>query len=185
MSRLYIRTLFYIFVFVRLILIDDFMNKKLSTIIFLLSAVFILFAQESQKSTQIYQTDGIYYRDRNQTELYTGDYREYYDNKTLKLEMQIKNGLTDGPYIVYFDNRKPQEVRSYKDGKLHGIWRSYDISGQLISEAEYLNGNKHGTWRIWDELGTQRYEMNYKNGDKKGIWRMWDENGTLVDEKEY
>ena len=129
----------------RLILTDDLMNKKLSTIVFLLSVVVILFAQEPQRVSQIYQTDGIYYRDRNQTELFTGDYREYYDNNTLKLEMQIKNGLIEGPYIVYYENRKPQEVRSYKDGKLHGIWRSYDVSGQLISEAEYRNGKKQAS----------------------------------------
>ena len=167
------------------------MNRKvylfvaLSFIILNLPAQRLYSDQKPKDSSKIYQIEGIYYRDRAQTELYTGDYREYYENNTLRLEMQIKNGLPEGPYIVYFENRKPQEIRSYKDGKLHGLWRSYDKSGQLISEAEYRNGNKHGTWRIWDELGTQRYEMNYFNGNKTGIWRMWDEVGALLDEKRY
>ncbi len=142
-------------------------------------------SQNVKELPQIYQTDGIYYRDRAQTELYTGDYRELHDNGTIRLEMQIKNGVPEGAYMVYFENRKPKEVRSYKEGKLHGLWRTYDISGQLISEAEYKMGRKHGTWRIWDELGAQRYEMNYYEGNKTGIWRMWDEKGNMVDEKRY
>lgn len=138
-----------------------------------------------QENPQLFQSEGIYYRDRAQTQLYTGDYREYYDNNTLKLEMQIRNGQPEGTYIVYFENRKPKEIRSYKEGKLHGLWRSYDISGQLLSEAEYRNGAKHGTWRIWDELGNLRYEMNYLDGNKTGTWRMWNDEGELVDEKQY
>lgn len=138
-----------------------------------------------RENPQLFQSGGIYYRDRAQTQLYTGDYREYYDNNTLKLEMQIRNGQPEGTYIVYFENRKPKEIRSYREGKLHGLWRSYDLSGQLLSEAEYRNGAKHGTWRIWDELGNLRYEMNYYDGNKTGLWRMWDDEGVLVDEKRY
>ena len=48
-------------------------------------------SQNVKELPQIYQTDGIYYRDRAQTELYTGDYRELHDNGTIRLEMQIKN----------------------------------------------------------------------------------------------
>ena len=141
--------------------------------------------QPPQENLQIFQSGGIYYRDKAQKILYTGEYREYYDNGTLKLEMQIANGVPEGTYVIYFENRKPHEIRSYKGGKLHGLWRTYDISGQLISEAEYKTGEKHGTWRIWDELGVQRYEMSYYNGKKTGIWRMWNEKGELMDEKRY
>ncbi|HHU27459.1 MAG TPA: toxin-antitoxin system YwqK family antitoxin [Bacteroidales bacterium] len=138
-----------------------------------------------KETPQLFQSGRLYYIDRAQTRLYTGDYREYHDNGTLKLEMQLRNGQPEGTYIVYYENRKPKEVRSYKEGKLHGLWRSYDPSGQLISEAEYRNGLKHGTWRIWDELGNLRYEMNYRDGKKVGNWRMWNERGELVDEKQF
>lgn len=165
------------------------MNRCIPVFLALFTALMgSLHAQDLQKATSepvIYFSGGFYFKDKAQTQFYTGDYREYYNNGTLKLEMQIRDGVPEGPYIVYFENRKPREVCSYKDGKLHGLWRSYDISGQLISEAEYKNGQKHGTWRIWDELGTQRYEMNYYEGKKTGIWRMWNEKGELVDEKRY
>ena len=142
-------------------------------------------AQDMPKEPRVFENQGIYYRDRAQTQLYTGDLREHYDNGTLKREIQIKDGVPEGAYVIYFENRKPKEVRSYKQGNLHGLWRKYDISGQLISEAEYKDSKKHGTWRIWDELGVQRYEMNYYEGNKTGLWRMWDEKGNLLDEKKY
>ncbi|MDR2938340.1 MAG: toxin-antitoxin system YwqK family antitoxin [Prevotellaceae bacterium] len=140
---------------------------------------------QQQESTPIYQSGSMYYRDKKQTTPYTGDYREYYPNGTLKLEIQIGNGLPEGAYVVYFEDRKPKEVRSYKKGKLHGLWRTYDASGVLISEAEYSNGEKNGTWRIWDKAGKQRYEMSYLNGKRTGTWRMWDEKGKLTEERKY
>ena len=130
----------------------------------LIAWVCSLQAQDSNVSTHnpiIYSSGGFYYKDKAQTEFYTGDYREYYENGTLKLEIQIKDGVPEGAYVVYFENRKPKEIRSYKEGKLHGLWRSYDISGQLISEAEYKNDRKHGTWRIWDEKGVLVDEKRY------------------------
>jgi antitoxin component YwqK of YwqJK toxin-antitoxin module len=96
------------------------MKHKITLLSMLLLVVCTIQAQTSKKTPQLYQNEGIYYRDRAQNELYTGDYREYYDNNTLKLEMQIKNGLPEGTYIIYFENRKPQEIRSYREGKLHG-----------------------------------------------------------------
>jgi len=141
--------------------------------------------QPANENPQIYQSGGIYYRDKAQTVLYTGDYREYYGNGALKLEMQIGNGVPEGAYVIYFEDHKPKEVRSYKKGKLHGLWRTYDVSGLLISEAEYKDGEKHGTWRIWDKSGTLRYEMGYTDGKRTGTWRMWDEKGKLTEERQY
>ncbi len=156
--------------------------KKITIYICICLMAISTFAQENP---QIFQNAGIYYRDKALTMPYTGDFREYYDNGTIKLEMQIAGGVPEGTYVVYFENRKPQEIRSYKSGKLHGLWRTYDTAGQLNSEAEYKNGEKHGTWRIWDELGTLRYEMIYTNGIKTGVWRIWDETGKLIDERKY
>ncbi len=156
--------------------------KKLT---FYFIALFLAVAALAQESPQIFQSGGIYYRDKAQTIPYTGDYREFYGNGTLRLEMKIAGGVPEGTYVVYFENRKPQEIRSYRAGKAHGLWRTYDAAGQLISEAEYRDGEKHGTWRIWDELGTQRYEMNYFNGKKTGIWRMWNEAGEQTNERRY
>lgn len=163
------------------------MKINIISLMLIVCSVYVANAQEQEQSEpqKIFLSEGYYFADKEQTRFFTGDYREYYSNGTIKLEIQIKDGLPQGTYVIYFENRKPKEIRSYDNGKLHGLWRTYDISGQLISEAEYKNDKKHGTWRIWDELGTQRYEMNYYEGKKTGIWRMWDEKGELVDEKRF
>ncbi|MBP6230580.1 MAG: toxin-antitoxin system YwqK family antitoxin [Paludibacteraceae bacterium] len=139
---------------------------------------------QTKKST-IIVSEGIYFTDTSQKKLFSGDYREYYTNMALKLEMRITNGAPDGAYVVYFANGKPQEVRSYSKGKLHGTWRTYNESALLIAEAQYLNNQKNGKWKIWDDNGTLRYEMNYTNGKKTGIWYMWDEKGKLISKKDY
>lgn len=98
--------------------------KNVFLLILALFFGFELYAQTPAEHPKVYTNNGYYYRDRAQTLLYNGDYREYYENGTLKLELQIKDGLPSGAYVVSFENRKPKEVRSYKDGRLHGIWRT-------------------------------------------------------------
>jgi antitoxin component YwqK of YwqJK toxin-antitoxin module len=131
------------------------------------------------------QSDGLFFTDVTQTKLYTGGYREFYENGALKLEMTIINGKPEGPYVVYYSNGKPREVRSYLNGQFHGVWRTYNASGNLVSQAEYLNDKKHGRWMVWDDNGILRYDMEYTKGKKTGTWSVWDEKGHLISEKTY
>jgi len=130
-------------------------------------------------------SEGLYFTDDNQTELYTGYLREYYETGDLKQEMYLFNGRPEGTYVVYFPNARIKEVRSYKKGVFHGIWRTYNENGMLIAQAEYLDGLKDGVWMIWDDNGVRRYEMHYDKGKKAGTWYMWDEKGVLISEKQY
>ncbi|MGI6136028.1 MAG: hypothetical protein ACOYD8_10265 [Petrimonas mucosa] len=55
--------------------------------------IVVLPAQKPQDTPQLYQSGGVYYRDRAQTELYTGDYREYYDNQYQPTKIKINRLL--------------------------------------------------------------------------------------------
>lgn len=143
-----------------------------------------IYAQKSDPSG-IIQNDGLFYTDLSQTKLYTGEYKEYYADGALRLQMYIKDGKPEGDYIIYYSNGKPNEIRSYHDGKFNGTWRTYNEAGILISEAVYSNDKKHGTWHVWDDNGIMRYEMHYNMGQKTGKWYMWDEKGKLISEKDY
>ncbi|MCE1154686.1 MAG: toxin-antitoxin system YwqK family antitoxin, partial [Bacteroidales bacterium] len=103
------------------------------------------------------QSDGLFFTDVTQTRLYTGEYREYFDDGSLKVEMNIKDGKPEGAYIVYFSNGKPNEVRAYRNGEFHGTWRTYNEAGLLIAD----NGKKSGTWYMWDEKGKLISEKKY------------------------
>ena len=110
------------------------MHKIINILIFGLVFLCNSNAQKSEPSS-IVQSDGLFFTDISQTKLYTGDYREFYDNGTMRLEMYIKDGKPEGDYVVYFPNGKPNEIRSYRDGKFHGTWRTYNEAGVLIPEA--------------------------------------------------
>lgn len=163
-------------------------NKKNRTnmhkLIYLVAALTVFTTLIAQKN-KIVHSEGLFFTDGSQTKLYTGEYKEYFDNGSIKLEINIKDGKPQGAYIVYFMNGKPNEVRSYRNGEFHGLWRTYNEAGQLIAEAEYRNNKKHGKWFVWDDTGIMRYEMHYDNGVKTGTWFMWDEKGKLISEKKF
>ncbi|MCD7924052.1 MAG: hypothetical protein LUI85_04880 [Bacteroides sp.] len=70
-------------------------------ILLLLFAFFALFAY-AQQNTKVFYIDGLYYADKQQKEIYTGDYREDYPDGTLKTEIFIQKGKPEGTYAIYF-----------------------------------------------------------------------------------
>lgn len=161
--------------------------RKIKLLFFLLLTFQILFSETPKaiSSEKIVQSEGLFFTDATQTKLYSGEFKEYFANGALKVEINILNGKPEGAYLVYFANGKPNEVRAYRNGEFHGVWRTYNEAGMLIAEAEYRNNKKNGTWHVWDDSGIMRYEMQYSNGKKSGKWYMWDEKGKLISEKEY
>ena len=105
----------------------------------------------------VVKIDEVYFTDATQTQLYTGNYQEYYDNGALKLEICIKNGLPHGTCIMYFDNNQPKEIRSYKNGELR-FMACVQQQGALISKPNTRTTKK----RIVADLGwkTARYVMS-------------------------
>ena len=146
------------------------MNMKKLILAMLMILVAFSTTNAQKQTSNIVISNGLYFSDASQTTLYTGEYKEFFDNNALKVEMNIKDGKPEGAYIVYFANGKPNEVRAYRNGEFHGVWRTYNESGMLISEAEYRKDKKNGTWHVWDESGIMRYEMQYADGKKSGTW---------------
>ena len=86
-------------------------------IILLTGIFFMMWVALVAQNQAIVQSEGLFFTDASQTKLYTGEYKEFYDNGALKVEMNIKEGKPEGPYIIYFANGKPQEVRAYRNGE--------------------------------------------------------------------
>ncbi len=127
--------------------------------------------------------DGKYYADNNS--LYSGSYTENFSDGTIRMKMELKNGVADGNTYIYSEGGNLLETRSYSEGKFNGTWLTYSDSGIKVAEAHYLNNKKDGIWLIWDNSGKLRYQMEYKAGEKTGLWKEWDENGSLIREKNY
>lgn len=170
---------------IELLIINPLKSFIMLKTIFITALLFLVLGLFAQSDINIIQSNGLFFTDKTQTKLYNGEYKEYFDNKSLKLEMFIKDGKPEGAYIIYFSNGRPNEVRAYRNGEFHGVWRTYNEAGTLIAEASYSGNKKHGKWFVWDDSGIMRYEMNYNNGRKSGTWYMWDEKGKLISEKTY
>ncbi len=127
--------------------------------------------------------DGLYY-DKDQN-LFTGVYKEFYDNGQVKQDMTLLNGRADGEVSLWYRSGACRETRIFKAGKRDGLWVSFSESGGKTGEASYKDDLKDGPWRIWDDNGILRYEMFYRKGQKSGLWIMYDANGIKTDEKQY
>ena len=127
--------------------------------------------------------DGLYYGKDHK--LFSGDYREYWDNGQLKQQMLVTDGKMDGQVTLWYRTGTIREIRMFENGLREGKWISYNELGLKTGEAGYSVDLKEGLWRVWDEKGILRYEMFYRKGQKAGLWIMYDENGNKVSEKRY
>jgi antitoxin component YwqK of YwqJK toxin-antitoxin module len=127
--------------------------------------------------------NGLYY-DKDQ-QLFSGNYKEYFDNGQVKQEMTIVDGKIDGVVQLWYRSGSIKETRVFKAGLRNGMWTSFTENRQKTGEASYKDDLKDGIWRVWDENGILRYEMFYKAGQKSGLWIMYDDKGNKSNEKRY
>jgi len=75
----------------------------------LTSFILSFFIISSCFSQDILKKDGRYVNKNN--ELFTGIYKEYYENGKLNVEMSLKDGLQDGKKNIYYENEEKKEKR--------------------------------------------------------------------------
>ena len=161
-------------------------------IIFLLSS-FYLFAErevdfeklEYDEKTELVYVEG-------EKEAFTGIAKQYYEDKSLKIEFPYKNGklegrgkeyypsgkfksdaffvngLLQGKSIGYYENGNIEYEENYKDGKLDGLIKEYYENGEVYIQESYKNGELDGESFNFNEDGSLRSKAVYKNGELVG-----------------
>ena len=161
-------------------------------IIFLLSS-FNLFAErevdfeklEYDEKTELVYVEG-------EKEAFTGIAKQYYEDKSLKVEFPYKNGklegrgkeyypsgkfksdaffidgLLQGKSIGYYENGNLEYEENYKDGKLDGLIKEYYENGQVYIQESYKNGELDGESFNFNEDGSLRSKAVYQNGELIG-----------------
>lgn len=161
-------------------------------IIFLLNS-FSIFAQrevtyEDLKYNE--ETELVYVNDEK--EPFTGIAKQYYEDKSLKIEFPYKNGklegrgkeyypsgkfksdaffingLLQGKSIGYYENGNLKYEENYKDGKLDGLIKEYYENGEVYIQESYKNGELDGESFNFNEDGSLRSKAVYKNGELVG-----------------
>lgn len=72
------------------------------------------------------------------SDLSAKEYQEYYEDKQLKFEVELDNGVPDGDYKFYYPNGKLKLKGQFKNGKQSGTWRAYKAAdGKQIFKKRF------------------------------------------------
>ncbi len=161
-------------------------------IIFVLTSLTIFAEREVDFEKLEYdEKTGLVYVE-GEKESFTGIAKQYYKNKSLKIEFPYKNGklegrgkeyypsgkfksdaffidgLLQGKSIGYYENGNLEYEENYKDGKLDGLIKEYYENGQVYIQESYQNGELEGESFNFNEDGSLRSKAVYKNGELVG-----------------
>ncbi|PHI14061.1 toxin-antitoxin system YwqK family antitoxin [Fusobacterium polymorphum] len=161
-------------------------------IIFVLTSLTIFAEREVDFEKLEYdEKTGLVYVE-GEKESFTGIAKQYYENKSLKVEFPYKNGklegrgkeyypsgkfksdaffidgLLQGKSIGYYENGNLEYEENYKDGKLDGLVKEYYENGQVCIQESYKDGELEGESFNFNEDGSLRSKAVYKNGELVG-----------------
>ena len=161
-------------------------------IIFLLTS-FTVFAEREVDFEKLKYDEktGLVYLE-GEKEAFTGIAKQYYEDKSLKIEFPYKNGkmegrgkeyypsgkfksdaffvdgLLQGKSTGYYENGNLEYEENYKDGKLDGLIKEYYENGQVFIQENYKDGKLDGESFNFNEDGSFRSKAVYKNGELVG-----------------
>ena len=161
-------------------------------IIFLLTS-FTVFAEREVDFEKLNYDEktGLVYLE-GEKEAFTGIAKQYYEDKSLKIEFPYKNGkmegrgkeyypsgkfksdaffvdgLLQGKSTGYYENGNLEYEENYKDGKLDGLIKEYYENGQVFIQENYKDGELDGESFNFNEDGSFRSKAVYKNGELVG-----------------
>ena len=161
-------------------------------IIFVLTSLTIFAEREVDfEKIEYDEKTGLVYVE-GEKESFTGIAKQYYEDKSLKVEFPYKNGklegrgkeyypsgkfksdaffidgLLQGKSIGYYENGNLEYEENYKDGKLDGLIKEYYENGQVYIQESYQNGELEGESFNFNEDGSLRSKAVYKNGELVG-----------------
>ena len=108
---------------------------------------------------------------------FTGVIIEYYDNKKIKVKMNVSNGVKDGNLKQYYKNGKLQTYSTFDKGKLFGKFTSYYENGNERIVTYYNNDLRNGSFEEFFENQKLKLCGNYFNSLKIGQFEEYFKSG--------
>jgi len=168
-------------------------NFIIYTFIIFLVTSFTVFAERGVDFEKLKYDEktGLVYLE-GEKEAFTGIAKQYYEDKSLKIEFPYKNGkmegrgkeyypsgkfksdaffvdgLLQGKSTGYYENGNLEYEENYKDGKLDGLIKEYYENGQVFIQENYKDGELDGESFNFNEDGSFRSKAVYKNGELVG-----------------
>lgn len=98
-----------------------------------------------------------YFHIDNLSKQKNGTYKEWYDDGTLIVDGQYKDGKKVGEWLI--DN----SIGTYQDGKKEGEWKKLNEKGKISATYNYINDKKEGPFVVYDTLGMVENEGIYRS----------------------
>jgi antitoxin component YwqK of YwqJK toxin-antitoxin module len=140
-----------------------------------------------------------------------GEFRRYYEDKTIKSVLQYSNNGKEASAVLYHPNGNIASKGNYVNQKKEGKWQFFSAvtKGYLISEdiysgdlrngpsvrfypdstvAErliYVNDIRQGEWTRYYPNGSVLLKSNYLNDRINGKFETWSEDGRIEYEGQY
>ena len=140
-----------------------------------------------------------------------GEFRRYYEDKTIKSVLQYSNNGKEASAVLYHPNGNIASKGKYVNQKKEGKWQFFSAvtKGYLISEdiysgdlrngpsvrfypdstvAErliYVNDIRQGEWTRYYPNGSILLKSNYLNDRINGKFETWSEDGRIEYEGQY
>ncbi|MEX6493450.1 toxin-antitoxin system YwqK family antitoxin [Fusobacterium animalis] len=148
-------------------------------IIFLLTS-FTVFAEREVdfEKLEYNEKTGLVYLE-GEKEPFTGIAKQYYEDKSLKIEFPYKNGKMEGKGKEYYPSGKFKSDAFFVDGLLQGKSTGYYENGNLEYEDNYKDGKLDGLVKEYYENGQVFIQENYKDGELDGESFNFNEDGSL------
>lgn len=110
-----------------------------------------------------------------------GEFKRYYDDKTVKSVMIFSKDGKEAEAVIYHPNGFIASRGKYINQAREGKWEFFSatINGYLISDEEYLNNQRNGLSQKFFQDSTLAEKVTYRNDRKEGEWIQYYPNGTI------
>ena len=112
-------------------------------------------------------------------EAFTGIAKDYYEDKSLKIEFPYKNGKIEGKAKSYYPSGKLKSEAFFVDDLLQGKSVGYYENGQVKAEIFYKNGKLDGPATEYHKNGKVYIQESYKDDQLDGESFNFTEDGSL------
>lgn len=93
----------------------------------------------------------------------------YYDNRESinRIEMNFEEDALEGEYKEFYENGTLKAMLNFREGKIHGDVEYYYDSGKIKIKGQYKEGMKKGKWDYFTETGELINKENWRKLNKK------------------
>ncbi len=128
---------------------------------------------KKNSSLQLINNDWLF-----QSQPFTGEIREDYENGSVKSLLKVTDGKLDGASQTFYPNGKTETIRSYKQNEKDGVNSGWWPNGNKRFEYHFTNGTYNGLFTEWYNDGKMVQQIVYENG-KDMAGKGWRDDGKL------